>query len=121
MQKILIIEDNPVNLKLINDILTAKGYTILQATTGIEGIETAQENCTEISLILLDLKLPDMEGIEVIKSLKADKNTVEIPVIVVSAHAMESDIKATKQAGCADYITKPINIRDFWNKVNATI
>ena len=120
-KKVLIIEDNPVNLKLTSDILTAHGYEILQATSGGEAYKVLDCKYKEIGLILLDLKLPDMDGIEIIKKLKSSKDTEKIPVIVVSAHAMESDIKATKQAGCTDYLTKPINVRDFLNKVNSIL
>lgn len=120
MKKILIIEDNPVNLKLTKDILEAQGYFTFSATTGGEGIELAKSECEDIDLILLDLKLPDIDGVEVIKELKKDKSTEKIPVIVVSAHAMEADIKATKKAGCCDYITKPINVREFLDKVEET-
>ena len=116
-KKVLIIEDNPVNLKLTTDILVAHGYEILQATSGGEAYKVLECRHKEISLILLDLKLPDMDGIEIIKKLKSSVDTENIPVIVVSAHAMESDIKATKQAGCTDYITKPINVREFLNKI----
>ena len=119
-KKVLIIEDNPVNLKLTSDILTAHGYEILQATSGGEAYKVLDCKYKEIGLILLDLKLPDMDGIEIIKKLKSSKDTEKIPVIVVSAHAMES-IKATKQAGCTDYLTKPINVRDFLNKVNSIL
>lgn len=121
MKKILIIEDNFTNLKLISDILAANGCEILQSMTGMAGLETAKTHYKDISLILLDLKLPDVDGLEILKMLKASPNTQNIPVIVVSAHAMESDIKATKQAGCADYITKPINVREFLLKVNSLI
>lgn len=119
MKKILIIEDNPINLKLISDILVAHGYEIFSSITGSEGLNVSESRAEEIALILLDLKLPDINGIEVIKKLKSSINTKEIPVIAVSAHAMESDIKATKQAGCVDYITKPINVREFLNKVDS--
>ncbi len=113
VKKILVIEDNPANLKLVNDILTVEGYEVLKATEGEAGLQILREMAQEIGLVLLDLKLPDISGIEVIKKIKADKNTEKVPVVVVSAHAMESDIKNSKQAGCVDYITKPINIREF--------
>ena len=121
IKKILVIEDNPANLKLVNDILTAEGYKVLKATEGESGLQILRETYQEIGLVLLDLKLPDISGIEVIKKIKADKNTKKIPVIVVSAYAMESDIKNSKKAGCADYITKPINILDFLAKVKSIV
>jgi len=121
LKKILIVEDNPINLKLVSDILVAKNYAILQSTTGKDGINAAEKNCGEIGLILLDLKLPDIGGIEIIENLKANANTKTIPVFVVSAQAMESDKTAAKNAGCADYVTKPINVREFLAKVEKFI
>lgn len=121
MKKILIVEDNPTNMKLVSDLLLAKGYKIIQADTGMEAFKALESGCEQIGLVLLDLKLPDMDGIEVIKKIKGNKTTRAIPVIVVSAHAMESDIKATKEAGCEDYITKPFNIVEFLARVGAFI
>ncbi len=121
MKKILIIEDNPINLKLVSDVLIAKNFEILQATTGKNGLNIAEKNHSEIGLILLDLKLPDTNGIEVIKQLKANQSTLPIPVIVVSAQAMECDKTASKNAGCADYVTKPINVRELLLKVEKFI
>ncbi len=120
-KKILIIEDNPANLKLASDILTAEGYEVLKATEGMAGLEILKQRHDQISLVLLDLKLPDMDGIEIIKKIKAGPDTRKIPVIVVSAHAMESDIKSSKEAGCADYITKPINIKGFLDRVSSVV
>ena len=120
-KKIFIIEDNFINLKLVSDILVAENYEILYATEGKTALKMLKSRSDEISLVLLDLKLPDIDGIEVIKKLKADKRTKNIPVVVVSAHAMESDIKNSKEAGCADYITKPINIREFLSKVKSLV
>lgn len=112
---ILIVEDNPINLKLISDVLIANSYEILQATSGKETFKVLEEKGPEIGLILLDLNLPDISGLEILKKIK------NIPVIVVSAHAMEADIKASKQAGCVDYVTKPINIQEFLTKVKAVL
>ncbi len=120
-KKILIIEDNPANLKLASDILTAEGYEVLKATEGISGFEMLKQNSREIDLVLLDLKLPDIDGIEIIKKIKADEKTGKIPVIVVSAHAMESDIKNSMEAGSADYITKPVNIREFLDRIKSVV
>lgn len=118
-KKILIIEDNPENMKLMADVLSAAGFSVLKAHEGKTGIEELKQNSAEIGLVLLDLKLPDTDGLDVLKTVKSNAETQGIPVIVVSAHAMEVDIKAAKKAGCADYITKPINIREFLEKVRA--
>ncbi len=120
-KKILIIEDNPANMKLASDILTANGYDVMKASEGMAGFEMLKQNSKNINLVLLDLKLPDIDGIEVIKKIKADQNTCNIPVIVVSAHAMEADIKNSMEAGCADYITKPINIQEFLGRIKSAV
>jgi len=120
-KKILVIEDNPANMKLVDDILTAEGYEVLKATEGLPGLEMLKQDSGEVLLVLLDLKLPDIDGIEIIKKIKADDSIKNIPVIVVSAYAMESDIQSTKEAGCADYITKPINVMEFLDKVRSTV
>jgi two-component system cell cycle response regulator DivK len=118
-KKILIIEDNPENMKLMADVLTSGGFNTLKAYEGLAGVETLKQNSSEIGLVLLDLKLPDISGLEVLKIIKSDEITRKIPVIVVSAHAMEADIKAAKKEGCVDYITKPINILGFLAKVKS--
>jgi CheY-like chemotaxis protein len=115
--KILVVEDNQINLKLVKDILSLEKVEILEAEEGKSAIEAALTFSEEILLILLDLKLPDISGIDVIKKLKSLEKTKNIPIIAVSAHAMESDIRVTKQAGCVDYITKPINIQELISKV----
>ncbi|NLF82655.1 MAG: response regulator [Candidatus Gastranaerophilales bacterium] len=120
-KKILIIEDNPENMKLMADVLTAQGFDVLKANEGLAGIEILKQNSKETGLVLLDLKLPDISGLEVLKTIKSAEATREIPVIVVSAHAMEADITATKQAGCTDYFTKPINIVEFLTKVRTYV
>jgi two-component system cell cycle response regulator DivK len=120
-KKILIIEDNPENMKLMADVLTAQGFDVLKAYEGIEGIELLKQSSKDVGLVLLDLKLPDISGLEVLKTIKNTDAIKGIPVIVVSAHAMEADITATKQAGCADYITKPINIVEFLAKVRTYV
>lgn len=120
-KKIIIIEDNPVNLKLAKDILEAEGYEVFSAIDGISGFKLALEKYKEINLVLLDLKLPDINGIEIIKKLKSEKKTRNIPIIVISAHAMEADIKNSMDAGSADYITKPINIKEFLDRVRLVV
>ena len=120
-KKILVIEDNPANLKLVNDLLTVEGYDVLKATDGISGLEMMKEYAEEISLVLLDLKLPDINGLEVLKKAKTNTKTEKIPIIVVSAHAMEADIINSKATGCIDHITKPLNIMEFLSKVKSAV
>lgn len=116
---ILIVEDNPTNLKLLRDILNFQKIEVLEAINGKFALESVKENYNKIDLILMDLQLPDINGLEVIQKIKATPESQNIPIIVVSAHAMESDIKKCKEAGCIDYITKPINVQEFINKINS--
>ena len=116
---ILIVEDNPINLKLIRDILNYQKFNVLEAIDGKTAVESVETNYNTIDLILMDLQLPDISGLEVIKIIKALPEGQNTPIIVVSAHAMESDIKKCREAGCIDYITKPINIQEFINKINS--
>lgn len=110
MPQILIIEDNDLNLKLMKDILESQGYNVDTAQDGQEGLEKA--NLNEYSLILLDIQMPVVSGYDFLALYK--KNT---PIVVVSACAMDEEIKKTKELGCADYITKPIKINDFLSTV----
>lgn len=114
MAKILIIEDNELNLKLMKDILESQGYSIETAQDGKEGLEKACENAYD--LILLDLQMPIVSGYDFLRIY--DKKT---PVIVVSACAMENEVNKAKELGCIDYISKPIQIMDFLKTVEKYI
>jgi len=110
-EKILIIEDNPMNMELATDLLEAAGYVVIQAGTAEEGIELARAEFPD--LILMDVGLPGMDGLEATGNLKQDPTTKDIPVIAMTAHAMKGDEKKALAAGCAGYITKPIDTREF--------
>ena len=110
MSRILIIEDNELNLKLMKDILSSQGYEVETAQDGKEGLDKAQDN--DYDLILLDIQMPVVSGYDFLQVY--DKNT---PVIVVSACAMENEVNKAKELGCADYISKPIQIMEFLNTV----
>ena len=114
MAKILIIEDNELNLKLMKDILESQGYNTETAQDGKEGLEKACEN--DFDLILLDLQMPIVSGYDFLRIY--DKKT---PVIVVSACAMENEVNKAKELGCIDYISKPIQIMDFLKTVEKYI
>lgn len=116
---ILISEDNPINMKLIRDILSFQGYEIIEANDGKSALDKIKKFKDKIDLILMDMQLPEMDGLQVIKLVKSDAATKCLPIFVISAHAMESDIKKAIKAGCNNYITKPINIEDFLGKINA--
>jgi CheY-like chemotaxis protein len=114
---IFIAEDNKTNLKLIKDILEVKGYRTLEAYDGKEAVEKISKNFELIDLILMDVQMPELNGIDAIKEIKKNPQTAPIPIIVLSAHAMGSDIKKAKEAGAVDYITKPLNILEFLLKI----
>ncbi len=110
-EKILIVEDNPMNLELATDLLEAAGYVVIQAGTAEEGIKLARDEFPD--LILMDVGLPGMDGLEATGVLKQDPATKDIPVIAITAHAMKGDEEKALAAGCAGYITKPIDTRAF--------
>ncbi len=110
-EKILIVEDNPMNLELATDLLEAAGYVIIQAETAEEGIKLASAESPD--LILMDISLPGMDGLEATGILKQDPTTKDITVIAMTAHAMKGDEEKALAAGCSGYITKPIDTREF--------
>ena len=113
---ILIVEDEPKNLKLIRDLLQASGYLTLEATNGAEGVELARAHKPD--LILMDILMPTMDGFEATKILKADAETRNIPIIALTSYAMKEDDEKMREAGCDGYITKPIDTREFLKKVS---
>jgi CheY-like chemotaxis protein len=109
--RILVVEDNPLNLELATDLLEGCGFTVIAAQSGEGGLRLAREAMPD--LILMDLSLPGMDGLEATRALKADPQTAAIPVIAVTAHAMKGDQERALEAGCEGYITKPIDTRMF--------
>ena len=116
-KSILIVEDNPMNLKLIRDILQIQGYEILEAETGEAGIELARER--HPALILMDVNLPQMDGREAMEILKADTDTHQIPIIAVTSFAMKGDRETLLAAGFDGYISKPIDIKELPREVES--
>lgn len=112
---ILIVEDDPKNLKLIRDLLQIRGYTTLEATDGKQGVDMARAKMPD--LIFMDIQMPVMDGFEAISILKADPVTESIPIIALTAFAMQEDREKCMEAGCNDYITKPLDTRAFVTKV----
>jgi len=108
---ILIVEDNLLNLELVIDLLAAEGYSIRQARTGEEGLRLAQ--AARPTLILMDLRLPGIDGYAALRELRADPRTAHIPVVALTAQAMNGDKEAVLAAGFDDYISKPIDTRIF--------
>ena len=111
MSTILIVEDNPRNMKLVRDVLQVKGHTTLEATTAEDGIVLAKERIPD--LVLMDIQLPGMNGIEALGVLRTDAATAKIPVIAVTASVMQQDRKLITEAGFDAYIGKPINLKEF--------
>jgi len=112
---ILIVEDDPKNLKLIRDLLQIRGYTTLEATDGKQGVDMARAKMPD--LILMDIQMPVMDGFEAISILKADPVTKSTPIIALTAFAMQGDREKCMEAGYNDYITKPLDTRAFVTKV----
>jgi CheY-like chemotaxis protein len=108
---ILIVEDNPLNLELATDLLVVAGYSIRQARTAEEGVRLAVAEPPD--LILMDLRLPGMDGYAALRCLRADPRTANIPTVALTAQAMRGDQEAVLAAGFDDYISKPINTGTF--------
>ena len=112
---VLIVEDNELNMKLFHDLLEAHGYGTLQSTDGMEALRIAREHRPD--LILMDIQLPEVSGLEVTKWIKEDDDLRSIPVIAVTAFAMKGDEERIREGGCEDYIAKPISVAKFLETV----
>jgi two-component system cell cycle response regulator DivK len=119
MSVILIVEDNEKNMKLVRDVLQVKGYATLEAGTGEDGIRIAVERVPD--LILMDIQLPGMNGIEALKVLRSDPATAPIPVIAVTASVMQQDRNLITEAGFDGYIGKPLNLKEFLEAVTSIL
>jgi len=109
--KILIIEDNPANMKLASNVLEKAGYTTLEATDAETGIQLA--NAETPALILMDIQLPGMDGLTATRLLKGEHATMDIPIIALTAFAMKGDEEKMLASGCDGYIAKPIRYKEF--------
>ncbi len=116
---ILIVEDNPKNLKLIRDLLQFKGYQTIEADSAEAGIELAREQ--HPTLILMDIQLPGIDGREAMKVLKADASTQQIPIIALTASAMKGDRERLLAEGFDGYIPKPIDIKAFPEQLESSL
>ncbi|WP_168220411.1 response regulator [Azospirillum thermophilum] len=112
---VLIVEDNELNMKLFHDLLEAHGYGTLQTRDGMEAMTMARRHRPD--LILMDIQLPEVSGLEVTRWLKDDAELRSIPVIAVTAFAMKGDEEKIRQGGCEDYIAKPISVARFLETV----
>ncbi len=117
MTKVLLVEDNDMNRDMLSRRLKRKGFEVLIAVDGLEGVNMAMSESPEI--ILLDMSLPVMDGWEAAGKLKADPTTSGIPILALTAHAMEGDREKALEAGCDDYDTKPVNFKRLLEKMSA--
>jgi two-component system cell cycle response regulator DivK len=113
---VLIVEDNELNMKLFHDLLAAHGYTTIQTRSGLEALELARRH--RPALILMDIQLPEVSGLEVTKWLKEDDELRTIPVVAITAFAMKGDEERIRSGGCEAYISKPISVSGFLETVH---
>ena len=114
-KRVLIVEDNDLNMKLFHDLLEAHGYDILQTKDGMEALRLARQHRPD--LILMDIQLPEVSGLEVTKWIKEDDELRAIPIIAVTAFAMKGDEEKIREGGCEAYIAKPISVVNFLRTV----
>ena len=111
MSTILIVEDNVKNMKLVSDLLRAKGYNTLEATTGEQGVRLALAHTPD--LVLMDIQMPDINGIEAFTRIRADQRTAEIPVVAFTASVTPSDRNRITAAGFNAFVSKPLELKEF--------
>jgi len=119
MPKILLVEDNEMNRDMLSRRLLKKGYEVTLAVDGIQALEMARANIPD--LILMDLRLPKLDGWEVTRRLRADRSTARIPIVALTAHAMAGDREKVLEAGCSDYDVKPVNFARLHEKIQALL
>jgi two-component system cell cycle response regulator DivK len=112
---VLIVEDNELNMKLFNDLLEAHGYQTLKTANGVEAVELSRAHRPD--LILMDIQLPEVSGLDVIRWLKADDDLKDIPVVAITAFAMKGDEERIRGGGCEAYLSKPISVAKFLETV----
>lgn len=119
LRTVLIVEDNELNMKLFHDLLVAHGYRTIQTRNGLEALGLAREHRPD--LILMDIQLPEVSGLEVTKWIKDDDAIRQIPIIAVTAFAMKGDEERIRSGGCEAYISKPISVMSFLETVRRFI
>jgi CheY-like chemotaxis protein len=115
-RKILVVEDNDMNMQLVEFLLEEGGYDIVKATSGEEALSLTREG-TAPDLILMDIHLPGMDGLSVVRAMKEDARTARIPILALTAHAMRGDKDRFLEAGCDGYISKPIDVKTFISSI----
>jgi two-component system cell cycle response regulator DivK len=114
-KKVLVVEDNDINMKLFHDLLEAHGHEVLEARDGMEALKLARSHLPD--LIVMDIQLPEVSGLDVTKWIKEDDALIAIPVIAVTAFAMKGDEEKIREVGCEAYIAKPISVPNFLETV----
>ena len=115
IKKVLVVEDNELNMKLFHDLLEAHGYQTVQTRNGNEVLDLARRESPD--LILMDIQLPEVSGLDVTRWLKADAELRKIPIIAITAFAMKGDEQKIREGGCEDYISKPISVTGFMETI----
>ena len=110
-KKVLIVEDNELNMKLFNDLLEAHGLTTIKTSSGLDAIDLTRQHSPD--LIIMDIQLPQVSGLDIIKWLKSDPDLKHIPIIAITAFAMKGDEERIREGGCEGYISKPISVAKF--------
>ncbi|MEA2626878.1 MAG: two-component system, cell cycle response regulator DivK [Candidatus Binatota bacterium] len=113
--RILVVEDNPLNLELVTDMLSDEGYLVLQAEDETTALRLAREEGPD--LILMDIQLPGADGLEITRKLRADPATGGIPIVALTAHAMRGEEEKARDAGCVGFLTKPLRMQDLLQAV----
>lgn len=112
-RKILVVEDNDMNMQLVEFLLEEGGYDIVKATSGEEALNLTRDGASAPDLILMDIHLPGMDGLSVVRAMKSDDRTRRVPILALTAHAMRGDKDRFLEAGCDGYISKPIDVKTF--------
>jgi two-component system, cell cycle response regulator DivK len=110
-QRVLVVEDNERNMKLFRDVLAASGYRTLEATTGSQAVELAQRHIPDV--VLMDVQLPDLDGVEALRRIRTDALIASVPVVAVTAQAMDGDRERFLEAGFDGYLPKPVDVREL--------
>ncbi len=116
MKRILVVEDNPMNMELVAELLESNGMEVTKAADGPESLEIIKNNAFD--LVLLDIQLPGIDGLEVLKIIKEDSSLQQTPVIALTAHAMQGDEQHFIDLGCVGYISKPIDVFQFMDQIH---
>src|SRR5437016_2209706 len=112
-RRVLVVEDNDMNMQLVKYLLEEGGYQIIKAASGEEALSITRDDQMKLDLILMDIHLPGMDGLSVVREMKSDTRTKNVPILALAAHAMRGDKDRFLEAGCDGYISKPIDVKTF--------